>query len=308
MLLDNKEATAVTLDSLIKDKYLTGKLTVVSHKKATKLVSGQYRSALKGRGMDFQDVREYTDGDDVRLVDWRLTAKHGKIFTKIFAEEKERHICFLIDMRAPMRFATRQAFKSVIAAHIVATLAWSFQEEGDKIGGLILSDKEMETFKPSKLRRPFMHFLYELAHFSDIHNELTPLKEDISLEAACWKMRRFCKNGNVVFVISDFADLTQETLSCLSSLARGNEVILINVYDKLEGSCPPPNVYPVTNGHETLTLDMRDKTVQNTYQNYFKEREKQLTDFSLEYGVRYIPISTTQDYIRVVADALRRKI
>ena len=307
MLPRNEEAISASLESLIKDKYQVYKLSVATDKKTARMTGGNYRSVFKGRGMDFDEVREYKEGDDVRLVDWRVTARQGKTFTKVFREEKERHIYFMLDLRSSMRFGTKQAFKSVIAAHITALLAWSFAEKGDKIGGLLLSDKAMQSFRPSRLQRSLMRFLNEISVKTREKHDLKPIEEEISLQTACWKLRHFCKSGNIVFFISDFSDLTEETLKCFASFAKSNEVILINVYDELEGTCPPPNVYSVTNGNETLSLNMRNPQVQKAYINYFKQRYETLKDFATKYGLHYIPVSTGMNYIDVVANALRRK-
>ncbi len=301
------EAISASLESLIKDKYRVYKLNVATDKKSARTSGGNYRSVFKGRGMDFDEVREYKEGDDVRMVDWRVTARQGKTYTKVFREERERHIYFLLDQRSTMRFGTKQAFKSVIAAHITALLAWSFKEKGDKIGGLLLSDKEMQPFFPSRLQRDLMQFLNEISLKTNEKHSLKPIEEEISLQTACWKLRHFCKSGNIVFFISDFADLTEDTLKCLASFAKSNEVILINVFDELEGTCPPPNVYAVTNGDETISLNMRSSKVQKAYVNYFKQRYDMLKDFALKYGIHYIPVSTGMNYVDVVAHALRRK-
>ena len=156
--MNNSEAVFASLESLVKDQYQAYRLDSIQGKKTVKHSLGENISMFKGRGMDFDEVREYQSGDDVRLVDWRLTAKTGKAYTKIFHEERDRHIWFLLDLRKGMKFGTKQAFKSVIAAHITAMLSWFFLKKGDKIGGLVLSDKEMQVFNPSKIRSQVMTF------------------------------------------------------------------------------------------------------------------------------------------------------
>ena len=148
------DSVFASLESLVKDKYQTFRFTTIEAKKSVQRNIGSNQSIFKGRGMDFDEVREYQQGDDVRLVDWHLTAKVGKVFTKVFKEEKDRQVWFLIDLRAGMKFGTKQAFKSVIAAHIMAMLSWYFLDKGGRVGGLILSDSKMQVFRPSKLRIP----------------------------------------------------------------------------------------------------------------------------------------------------------
>lgn len=309
MIKPGKEAVSASLESLIRDKYQTYRLSAFPNKKTSRLQMGSHSSIFKGRGMDFEEVREYQPGDDVRLVDWRITAKQGRTFTKIFKEEREHQVWFLIDLRHSMHFGTRQAFKSVIAAHIAAMLTWFFVDKGDKIGGIVLSDKQMNVYRPSKLHRSIIQFLYGISQKTQRTSDyLKPIEEEISLSTACMKLRRTCRNGNIIFVISDFSDFSDDMFKCLASLSRTNDLVLINIYDELEGRCPVPNVYPVTNGDETIKLDTTVLSHQKAYENYFKRRHDTLQNFSENYpAIKYVSLSTKDDFLTKVANSLRRR-
>jgi len=301
-----QEAVVAGLESLIQDKRQSYRLGAFATGKATRSLSGITRSVFKGRGMDFDEVREYQQGDDTGQIDWRVTARQGRPFTKLFKEEKEKPVWFLIDLRASMRFATRQAFKSVLVAHITAFIAWAFQERGDKIGGLILTDENVVCYKPSRLRRQMMRFLNAVSEGT----MSTVLPEDgqgKTLEEACLKLKRFCKSGNEVFILSDFSDVNSETFNSLSTLARSNEMVMINVFDVLETRFPPPNLYHVTDGKEVLSLNTRSARVQKAYMRFFRKRAYALEDFAVEYGIHYIPVSTEMDVYDAVALGLRKK-
>lgn len=302
----NQEVVIATLESLIQDKRQSYRLGGFTTGKATRSLSGITRSVFKGRGMDFDEVREYQQGDDTGQIDWRVTAKQGKPFTKIFKEEKEKPVWFLVDLRSNMRFATRQAFKSVLVAHIVAFVAWAFQERGDKIGGLILTDNDIICYKPSRLRRQMMRFLNAISEGT--MNTMLPEKEhEKTLQEACLKLKRFCKSGNEVFILSDFSDVNPETFNSLSTLARSNEMVMINVFDVLETRFPPPNLYHVTDGKEVLSLNTRSARVQKAYMRFFRKRTYALEDFAVKYGIHYIPVSTEMDIYDAVALGLRKK-
>ena len=305
--MTHHEAVFASLESLVKDKYQTYRLNSVEGKKTAKHNSGETQSVFKGRGMDFDEVREYQSGDDVRLVDWRLTAKIGKAYTKVFHEERDRQVWFLLDLRKTMKFGTKQAFKSVIAAHITAMLGWFFAEKGDKIGGLVLSDQKMHLFNPSRLRRRIMAFFNIISQNTKKEQHFEKKEEEISLTQACLKLRRTCRNGNIVFIVSDFSDIDEDTLKCLSSVARTNEVCFINVFDILEGRCPSPNVYAISDGTSHATLDTRHKDIHDAYIYYFQKRLMQLQEFVNKYRIRYIPVSSESDYYDVVAKALHKK-
>ena len=305
--MEANSAIFASLESLIKDKYQTYRLESVEGKKSAKHNAGEAQSIFKGRGMDFDEVREYQQGDDVRLVDWRLTAKLGKVFTKVFHEERDRHVWFLIDLRWGMKFGTKQAFKSVIAAHIMAMLGWFFAGKGDKIGGLVLTDSKMQIFHPSKLRKQIMSFLYAVSQNTKKTQHFEQLEDEISLTQAVLKLRRSCRNGNIIFVLSDFSDFNEQTVKTLASLSKTNEVTFINVYDVLEGRCPSPNLYAISDGKSISTLDTRSKDIHNAYIYYFQKRLMLIQNFTNAYHIRYIPVCSEQDYYDVVAKALQKR-
>lgn len=302
-MIDTKDATYASLESLIRDREQAYRLTHQFGHRTANLVGGQYKSAFKAKGLDFSEVRGYQPGDDIRLIDWHTTAKVGKVFTKVFIEEKERQIWFLIDLRKPMRFATRQAFKSVIAAHMLAMLAWAFQEQGDKIGGVILTDTDIEVYEPSRLRRAIMAFFGAVSNGT----KQTDRNNNLSLREACSKLRRACKTGHIVFVISDFHDFDDDVLKSLSSLSKDNELSLINIYDELERQSPIPDVYAVTDGKDVAALDTRSPAVRQAYADYFKTRHNQLEKFASDYHIRYIPLMTSMDAYDTVANGLHKR-
>ncbi|MBO5997101.1 MAG: DUF58 domain-containing protein [Alphaproteobacteria bacterium] len=307
MVQELNDAVYASLESLVADKYQTYRLSSPKGEKSKKKDLGNVRSAFKGRGLDFDEVREYQPGDDVRLVDWRLTAKIGKVFTKVFREERGQQIWFLIDLRSGMKFGTKQAFKSVIAAHVMSMLAWYFVDRGDKVGGLVLSDNQMQVFRPSKLRKKIMAFYGLVSESTKKEQHFDKMEEEISLTQASLKLRRSCRNGNIIFVISDFSDLKEDTLKSFASLARTNELTFINVYDVLEGRCPTPNLYAISDGKSDSVLDTRSKDIHDAYIYYFQKRLMMLEDFVTKYHIKYIPVCSDSDYYDVVAKSLFQK-
>ena len=306
MVQELNDAVFASLESLVRDKYQTYRLSPFKGKKTSKIDVGESPSIFKGKGMDFDEVREYQQGDDVRLVDWRLTAKIGEVYTKVFHEERERQVWFLIDLRSGMKFGTKQAFKSVIAAHIVGMLSWFFIQNKDKVGGLILADNQIQVFRPSKLRKKIMTFFNYVSEHTKKEQHFDKIDEEISLTQASLKLRRSCRNGNIVFVISDFSDLKEETFKSFASLARTNELTFINVYDVLEGRCPSPNLYAISDGKSESVLDTRSKDIHDAYIYYFQKRLLQLENFVTKYHIRYIPVCSETKYYDVVAKGLQR--
>ena len=289
----NKVSNAVSLESLIKDKDQAYRLRFLTGRKSSKKVGTVQDFVFKDRGLEFEDVREYSPGDDVRLVDWRMTAKQGKTYTKKFHEEIERQVWFLVDLRPQMHFGTNKLFKSTVAAHLVAMLSWFFQMKGDKIGGIILSQEEMETFKPSRYPRVFMKFFNRLQQMTNqTELEAPKSKEKISLSKACLKLRHSCRTGNLLFILSDFSDIDNQIFKCLASLSRSNELTLICIYDEMEGRCLPPSAEKD---------DLRNNTIYK-----FQKKILQMREFSLTRRIHFISLTTGSDFYDVVAKGLQK--
>lgn len=303
-MLSKQDAVVATLASLLAEKNKTYRLRTPHGKKTAHVGAGLFQSLFKGRGMEFAEVREYKTGDDVRLIDWRLSAKYHKTYTKIFHEEREHCVCFLADLSASMRFATRQAFKSVMAAHLVAFLAWAFQEDSNRIGGVLLSTDKLLSFKPSRYRRNLMHFLEALSLGT---RPIEPAKASPSFAQACTMLQRMCKHGNIVFVVSDFSQLDDKTMTTLGTLAKTNELVCIHVFDVTEQKAPPPNMYRVTNGEKVLVLNTQSTQAQEAYQQVFAKRCQQLQTLHQKFNTLYIPISTEQDAVETLIQALREQ-
>ena len=303
-MLSKQEAVVASLSSLLAEKNKTYRLRVAHGKKTAHIGAGLFQSMFKGRGMEFSEVREYKTGDDVRLIDWRLSAKYHKTYTKIFHEEREHCVCFLLDLGKSMRFATRQAFKSVIAAHIVAFLSWAFQEENNRVGGVLLTESGLNSFKPSRYRRNLMHFLEAISRGTQPAEKTAQAP---SFLQACTMLKRMCKHGNIIFVVSDFSQLDNDSIATLGSLAKTNELICVHVLDVVEQNTPPPDVYRVTDGKNVLVLNTQTSQAQEAYREFFQKRLQQLKTLQQKYRMLYIPILTNQDATATLIKALQEK-
>ena len=292
-MLGIKELSTVSLESLVKDKAQAYRLGFLTGRKTSKKVSTVQDFVFKDRGLEFDDVREYHQGDDVRLVDWRMTAKQGKTYTKKFREEVERQVWFLVDLRPKMHFGTHKVFKSVVAAHVVAMLSWFFQMKGDKIGGIVLTQGMLEAFKPSRYPRIFMKFFNRLVSATNqTGNVLASGSEEVSLSKACLKLRHSCRTGNLLFILSDFSDMDEQIFKCLASLSKSNELTLIHVYDDMEGRCLPPSA----------SDNLRNNSIYK-----FQRKIVQLKTFSQSRRIHFISLSTSADFYDAVAKGLQKR-
>lgn len=265
--------------------------------------SGGYLSRFKGRGMEFDEVRCYQPGDDIRSIDWRVTARSGKPHTKLFREERERPVFISVDYRASMFFATRGVFKSVMAAKLAALLAWSANHHGDRVGGQIFSEGYTEDFKPLGGRSAVLRFLHYLAAPStgDIGSR-RPAQETITRSMA--HLCRLAHPGSLVFLISDFRKLDGAAETHLMRLSRHCEVVMLEIHDPLEAELPPPGRYRLGDGAGELLLDTGDAAQAQEYRQRFLLHQEQLRKLALKANMKFIGCCTTDDSVRVLRQGI----
>lgn len=264
------------------------------------LQSGQYLSAFKGRGMEFDETRPYAQGDDVRNLDWRVTARTGRPHTKLFREERERPVYLTVDYRAPMFFATRGVFKSVMAARLAALLAWSARRHGDRIGGQIFSEAGSLEFRPEHGQRAVLRLLKSLAERALPSSGVAP---ETALEQALARLPRHAKPGSLVFLFSDFRHFNAAGEASLSRLARHCNLVLVFVFDPLEQRLPLGR-HRFGDGLRDFVLDTDVRTAAE-HERRFQERYAAVRDCASRHGLRFVPCRTTDDPLLVLQQGRR---
>ena len=267
--------------------------------------SGSYLSRFKGRGMEFDEARLYQPGDDVRTLDWRVTARTGKPHTKLFREERERAVLTWVDMRPTMFFATRGAFKSVIAARAAALIAWSANRQGDRLGSLVFNADTHHELRPKRGKSAVLQLLQQLSsasHWHSQHNEQEP-----DANNALARLRRVAKPGSLIFLISDFRNLGPQAESHLAQLSQHNDVVLFHIHDPLEQALPERGQYRVTWGKRNSIFSSGNKRAQSDYQQQFEQHCMQLQQLSRFPGVHYLSCSTGDDVLQCLLRGLRRR-
>ena len=256
--------------------------------------SGGYVSRFKGRGMEFDEARLYQPGDDIRSIDWLVTARTGKTHTKVFREERERPVFISVDNRPAMHFATRGVFKSVQAAKIAALLAWVAQHKGDRIGGQIYTDSACQEVKPQNGKHAVLRFLNTLT------NARAYLNLEMTLERMLARLVQHARPGSLVYIISDFRGFNQETEKHLAKLARHCDVVLIHIYDELESHLPANGRYRFTNEDRDIVIDTGDNQRILNYQQHYQSRLDYLQNTAKKLGLLFFQCSTTDNPIEVL--------
>lgn len=240
------------------------------------------------RGMEFAEARPYQSGDDVRALDWRQTARRGRPYTKLFQEEHERPVQLLVDLGASMRFGSRVAFKSVLAARVAALLAWRAVAAGDRVGALVCQGAAMRVIRPQSRAEGVLPLLAALAEVSAAPAVAPGLAWETPLRALAGSVRP----GRQIVILSDFASLEAGAERGLQALARSAELWLIHIYDRLEAEAPPPGLYQVSDGQHSCTLDLRSVAARRTYAAVLAERRLRLQALARQGGARLLSLAT----------------
>ncbi len=288
-LLSHSEYTTVTLKMLVDLARPAVGLTF--HKRAIRAKqSGGYISRFKGRGMEFDETRLYQAGDDIRSIDWRVTARTGKTHTKIFREERERPVFISVDCRATMQFATRGVFKSVLAAKLAALLAWTAHHHGDRIGGQLFFDDYCHELKPQNGKQAVLHFLNAL-----VNPPTSKIKsEHDNLEPVLNRLLHHVKPSSLVYIISDFRGLTAHAETLLAKLAKHCDVVLMFIYDELEATLPNTGQYRFTQNGQDVILDANAEKSRD-YQQHFLAKQEHLQALAKQRNMIFILVNTQAD-------------
>ena len=256
---------------------------------------GSIRSSVRGRGLEFEEVRAYQAGDDVRSIDWRVTARSGRPFTKLFREERERPVLLVVDQRQPMFFGSRHCFKSKLAVWLGAVLAWSALDNGDRIGGLIFGNDERHEIRPRRTRKTAMSWLNLLLAFNRRLQRDTQLHSaGQSLLAALGDLRRIARPGSTIYLIGDFYGIEHPLIrEQLYAIARHCEVFALFIFDPLEQELPPPALYAVSDGAQRVVLDSGERAIREQHRKSFSAHRDLLQQILNSLGIALIDCSTS---------------
>lgn len=268
-------------------------LEIKSKKLTNHLFTGEYHTAFKGRGMAFKEVKEYAVGDDIRFIDWNVSARMGSTYSKVFEEERELSVYLLVDASASNLFGTQQQNKQELMAEICAVLAFSALNNNDKTGLLFCTDKVEKYIPSSKGREHVLYMVRELVSFK-------PMSCKTDLVKGLQYLNNIAKHKSIVFILSDFADAGYH--EALRVAARKHDVIGVQVFDKADKHLPKIGLVQVADSETgaTLWLDTNDTSVQVAYnKQYHKIMDDAATIFR-KAGADLLQIETGQDYVKAL--------
>jgi uncharacterized protein (DUF58 family) len=278
-------------------------LTFIQKARSHQQLAGRMQSAMRGRGLTFEELRIYLPGDDIRSIDWRVTARTSKPVVRVYSEEKERPAIVLVDQRLNMFFGSRRSMKSVTAAEAAILCAWRILGSGDRVGGFVFNDTEIDEVKPHRSRNAVIAFADKISRQNQALTaastlEAKPAQLDDALHTVC----NIAHHDHLIVVISDFDGHSAQTRDMLLRLSSRNDVVCLLVYDPFLLELPTSGDIVVSGGGLQAELPLRQSGVRQSIDTFARERGRELRAWQRELGLPMLPISAAED----TAPQLRR--
>lgn len=290
----------VSLEELLKLRGLAVGLGLSRHRVVTKNMIGAHASSIRGRGMEFDEVRLYQPGDDVQRIDWRVTSRTGKPHTKLFKEERQRPIHLIVDQRSTMFFGSKTAFKSVVAARLAALYAWSALAHQDKVGAIIVGAEKNQFLKPSSGKKAVLRVISSLVQFSGALARVPVGKEQSTDFATVLReLSAAAHPGALIILLSDFSDFNDECQHFLTLLRRRCDILCCKIFDPMEKKLPPANIYAMSDGFKELHINTRIEALRKRFEDDYEKHTQQLYSNCAKIGVPFLQLST-DDYLPTV--------
>lgn len=265
------------------------------------IFAGEYHTAFKGKGMTFSEVREYQFGDDIRNIDWNVTARFNHPYIKVFEEEREMTVMLLIDVSGSRDFGTTYAFKKNIITEMAATLSFSAIQNNDKIGMVFFSDHIEKFIPPKKGRKHILHLIRELITF-------TPQNRDTDIGEALKFLKNAIKKRCTAFIISDFIDDRFE--DALKIANQKHDVVALKVYDKRETELPPIGWMKLKDAEtdQFMWVDTSSKQVRETYRKWWLDLDAKTKTIFRKCGVDNVSVRTDEDYVKALISMFKKRM
>lgn len=291
----------VTTDLLVRQRYHARQFNLTGLKKATSAISGLHDSRFRGRGMDYLESRAYHAGDDIRNMDWRVTARTGTAHTKLFQEERERPVYIVLDTNRSMRFGTRLQFKSVLAAKVAAVLGWSSILQGDRIGVMTYGCHGLRSHRALAGKRGMMNVIScAVESYAISNHDVQPLSQALE------QLRHINRPGSLILIVSDLYHLGENCRKHVIQLSKHNDVLAFMVQDPFELKTPKPASYGVSDGLQNVTLDTRKKSVRKHIDGIRSDQYQNINENIIKAGVPVLSLITNQPVVMQLKHAMSK--
>jgi len=285
----------VSLQDLLKMEHIASGFSFLAKKqKVRSILGGKHASKLRGRGLDFEEVRNYVAGDDIRNIDWKVTARTQKTHSKVFSEEKEKPALIVVDQSKSMFFGSQKKTKSVVAAEIAALTAFKVLKEGDRVGGVVFADKGIDIIYPKRDRKNILRFLEKIVTRNRELIDSEPMEFEKALNTVLSKVKNIVTHDFLVVIISDFNRYNPDLIKFISRLSLHNDVILTKVYDPMEKMIPQTKIIAGDTKRQLL-LDGDERKLRDRFESTFNEDFEKFKEQMKKHRIPVTSIDTIKD-------------
>lgn len=288
---------------LVAMQHLAAGFSFLPKQAVQSILSGRHASKLRGRGLNFEELRHYRPGDDIRTLDWKVTNRTKKPHVRVYTEERERSVLLLVDQRVSMFFGSRVKMKSVVAAEMAALSIWRTIAVGDRVGALVFNDTDIKEIKPQRSRKTALQILHQITTMNHVLNARQRTEQNSDqLNHALQEAERLCGHDFLVVVVSDMSGWNAETIKRIKRLTVHNDLIVPLIFDPLEKELPDHQQLIVSDGNVQIEVDARKHKLKQRFTEGFVSSVDFLQDELRKYGVPVIPIDTeapVQDQVRL---------
>ncbi len=287
-----------TLAHLRQLEHRARRISFLPRQPSRSALNGRHAARVRGRGLNFEEIRAYLPGDDVRAIDWKVTARTREPHVRVMTEERDRPAMIVVDQRLSMFFGSRHNMKSVTAAELAALVAWRVLAAGDRVGGIVFDDEALSEIRPQRSRRAVHRFLEQvseanLALRADSLVEPAPEMLASALESAA----RIVGHDTLLVLISDFDGADETVRKSVARLAQHNDVVLALVHDPMAHEMPDAGTLVVGDGRLQLSLELGDRRIRDRLETHSGARIQRLLDWQAETGAAVLPVSSGEDTV-----------
>ncbi len=295
----------VQLDELARLQHKASGFSFLPKQPIHSVLSGRHASKLRGRGLNFEELRNYLPGDDTRNIDWKVTARTRTPYVRVYTEEKDRTVWLLIDQRINMFFGSKNRMKSVVAAEVAAISAWRVLSVGDRVGALVFNDSGISVIPPHRSRERVMQILKQVVEKNRALSSDPGLKPDAGkLNEALKQVSHLARHDCLVCLITDGNGINSETRRYITRLAEHNDVLTAFIFDPLERDIPAVGRLRFADGKGQLEADTSNKKLRTAFQNEFEQRMEQMQSASRRFSMPLLPLDTCSPVSEQIRDVL----
>lgn len=294
-----------SLDELVRLRHKARGFSFLPRQPVNSVLAGRHSSRLRGRGLNFEELRNYLPGDDIRNIDWKVTARTREPHVRVYTEERDRSVWFLTDQRISMQFGSQQCMKAVTAAQVTALAAWRVLEAGDRVGGVVFSDTGQDVVSPHRSEDRVMQLLGCVCRRNQALDARTdPPPAPGALNLALQQVARLASHDCLVILVTDGLGIDTQTRHLVSRITQHNDVICALIHDRMETTLPDAGRLSFGDSQGQVEVDTGSSRLRQRYQALFEERLDQIRSASRRYEIPVLPIHTGAGVAEQIRDLI----